>query len=157
LFIERGLSTIVANYQLDAENTRKSLAGLPIFTMMELALILLVAAAVYLLIAAYLYIYQRRLIYYPVAHDADFTAPEITIDNEGTLLHGWVLNPDRDKALIYFGGNSELLTHRSGYFEDVLPGQLPGLRQKPGQSQRGGAILRCARDPRSLAEAAPLD
>jgi pimeloyl-ACP methyl ester carboxylesterase len=120
LFIERGLSTIVANYQLDAENTRKSLAGLPIFTMMELALILLVAAAVYLLIAAYLYIYQRRLIYYPVAHDADFTAPEITIDNEGTLLHGWVLNPDRDKALIYFGGNSELLTHRSGYFEDVF-------------------------------------
>jgi pimeloyl-ACP methyl ester carboxylesterase len=89
--------------------------------MMEVVvLILLVVAAIYLLMAACLYIYQRKLIYYPVAHDADFDAQEITIENEGVRLHGWVLNPGQDKALIYFGGNSELLTHRSGYFEDVF-------------------------------------
>ena len=88
--------------------------------MKEVTIILLVLAAIYLLMAVYLYVFQRKLIYYPVAHDADFEAQEITVDNQGTLLHGWVLNPDRDKALIYFGGNSELLTHRSGYFEDVF-------------------------------------
>ena len=88
--------------------------------MKEVTTILLVLAAIYLLMAAYLYVFQRKLIYYPVAHDADFKAREITVDNQGTLLHGWVLNPNRDKALLYFGGNSELLTHRSAYFEDVF-------------------------------------
>ncbi|MCP4334773.1 MAG: alpha/beta hydrolase [Gammaproteobacteria bacterium] len=88
--------------------------------MKEVTIILLVLAAIYLLMAAYLYVFQNKLIYYPVAHDADFGAQEITVDNQGTLLHGWVLNPNRDKALIYFGGNSELLTHRSAYFEDVF-------------------------------------
>jgi len=88
--------------------------------MMEVTLILLVLLVIYLVIAAYLYIFQRKLIFFPVAHDADFSAHEITIDNAGTRLHGWVLNPDQDKALIYFGGNSELLTHRGGYFEEVF-------------------------------------
>ncbi|MCP4472010.1 MAG: alpha/beta hydrolase [Gammaproteobacteria bacterium] len=88
--------------------------------MMEVTIILLVLAAIYLLMGGFLYAFQRRLIYFPVAHDADFTAQEITIDNNGTPLHGWVLNPDQDKALIYFGGNSELITHRSGYFADVF-------------------------------------
>jgi pimeloyl-ACP methyl ester carboxylesterase len=88
--------------------------------MEEITLILLVVAAIYLLMTAYLYVFQRKLIFYPVAHDADFSAREITFDNDGTRLHGWVLNPDQDKALIYFGGNSELLTHRSEYFEDVF-------------------------------------
>ncbi len=88
--------------------------------MKEVTTILLVLAAIYLLMGAYLYAFQRKLIYHPVAHDADFSAQEITVDNQGTLLHGWVLNPNQDRALIYFGGNSELLTHRSAYFEDVF-------------------------------------
>ncbi len=88
--------------------------------MNEVTIVLLVLAAIYLLMAAYLYFFQRKLIYFPVAHDPDFSAQEITIDNQGARLHGWVLNPGQDKALIYFGGNSELITHRSGYFEDVF-------------------------------------
>ena len=88
--------------------------------MQAITTILLVLLAVYLLLAAFLYFYQRRLIYYPVAADPAFRADEITIDNQGTRLHGWVLNPGRAKALIYFGGNSELITHRRGFFEDVF-------------------------------------
>ncbi len=88
--------------------------------MKEITSIILLLAAIYLLFGAYLYLYQRKIIYCPVAHDPDFTAQEIIIDNQGTRLRGWVLNPGRDKALIYFGGNSELITHRSSYFEDVF-------------------------------------
>ena len=40
--------------------------------MKEVTIILLVLAAIYLLMAAYLYVFQRKLTYYPVAHDADF-------------------------------------------------------------------------------------
>ncbi len=88
--------------------------------MMEVTIILLALLAIYLLIAAYLYLFQRRLIFFPVAHDAEFSAKEISFENEGIRLHGWVLNPGRERALLYFGGNSELLTHRSGYFESVF-------------------------------------
>jgi pimeloyl-ACP methyl ester carboxylesterase len=88
--------------------------------MKEVFIILLVVAAIYLLMAACLYVFQRKLIYYPVANDDDFQAPEITVDNQGNQLHGWVLNPDRRKAVIYFGGNSELLTRRSEFFENVF-------------------------------------
>lgn len=88
--------------------------------MQEIIYIALALLAVYLLLAAFLYAYQRKLIYFPMPADSSFVADEITIDNEGTRLHGWVLNPGRAQALLYFGGNSELITHRRGFFEDVF-------------------------------------
>jgi pimeloyl-ACP methyl ester carboxylesterase len=60
------------------------------------------------------------MIYFPVPLDPDFSAEEVVIDNAGIRLHGWVLNPGRSRALIYFGGNSELITHRSDYFKRVF-------------------------------------
>jgi len=106
--------------ELESENTRKTGRGLRKFTMNEVVSIVLVLFSIYLLIAAYLYIYQRRLIYHPVAVDPVFSAAEISFDNNGTRLHGWILNPDKPRAVIYFGGNSELITHRQAYFEDVF-------------------------------------
>jgi len=88
--------------------------------MIEIAAIVLVLFSIYLLVAAYLYIYQRRLIYHRVPVDPVFSADEINFDSDGTRLHGWVLNPHKSRAVIYFGGNSELITHRRRYFEDVF-------------------------------------
>ena len=88
--------------------------------MKETTAIILVLISIYLLFAAYLYIYQRKLIYHPVLVDTEFGAHEISIDNRGTLLHGWVLNPGKPRAVIYFGGNSEMVTHRREYFENVF-------------------------------------
>ena len=88
--------------------------------MKEIIYIALVLIGVYLLLAAFLYVYQRRLIYYPVALDPSFVAERIVVDNQGTRLQGWVLNPGQRKAVIYFGGNSEMITHRRGFFEDVF-------------------------------------
>ena len=88
--------------------------------MNEIASIILVLMSIYLLFAAFLYIYQRRLIYYPMAVDPEFDADEVSIDNRGIRLHGWVLNPGKPGAVIYFGGNSEMVTHRREYFENVF-------------------------------------
>jgi hypothetical protein len=88
--------------------------------MKEITAIILVLISVYLLICAYLYVFQRNMIYFPVSLDPAFRAQEISIDNNGVKLHGWVLNPGKTQAVIYFGGNSELITHRSGYFETVF-------------------------------------
>ncbi|MCP4391853.1 MAG: alpha/beta hydrolase, partial [Gammaproteobacteria bacterium] len=79
-----------------------------------------VLLGIYLLLAAFLYVFQRKLIYFPVAVDPAFNAQEVAIDNKGVGLHGWVLNPGQQKAVIYFGGNSELITHRREFFEDVF-------------------------------------
>jgi pimeloyl-ACP methyl ester carboxylesterase len=88
--------------------------------MKEFALFILLLVACYLLFAAFLYVYQRKLLYHPVRLDPSFKADEITIDSNGTRLHGWILNPGQARAVIYFGGNSELITHRSDYFEQVF-------------------------------------
>jgi pimeloyl-ACP methyl ester carboxylesterase len=88
--------------------------------MKEISFTLLALVLIYLLISAYLYLFQRKLIYYPVLPDPTFQAQVISIDNDGVKLRGWVLNPGKAKAVIYFGGNSELITHRSGYFETVF-------------------------------------
>ena len=88
--------------------------------MKEITAIILVLITIYLLMSAYLYLFQRKLIYFPVSLDPAFLAQEISIDNNGVKLHGWVLNPGKTKAVIYFGGNSELVTHRSHYFETVF-------------------------------------
>ena len=82
--------------------------------------IVLVLVAVYLLIAALLFVFQRKLIYFPVRIDSDFHAEEITLENDGNQLHGWVLNPGREQALIYFGGNSELITNRREFFDALF-------------------------------------
>jgi len=88
--------------------------------MKEITAIIVMLITIYLLISAYLYLYQRNLIYFPVSQDPTFRAQEIVIDNRGVKLHGWVLNPGKKKAVIYFGGNSELVTHRSDYFATVF-------------------------------------
>lgn len=82
--------------------------------------IVVAAVTLYLAAGGWLYVRQRKLIYYPVAHDGAFAAETIRLDHDGVELHGWVLNPGLDKAVVYFGGNSEMITHRREFFEDVF-------------------------------------
>ena len=88
--------------------------------MKELASLLLALAVIYLSFGAYLYLFQRKLIYYPTAADPSFRAAEITFENDGYRLHGWVLNPGKKRALIYFGGNSEPVSDRSAFFLELF-------------------------------------
>lgn len=88
--------------------------------MQEILFLIGIIAMIYLLMSVYLYLYQRKLIFFPVELDPAFSAEEVRIDNRGTMLHGWVLNPGKARAVIYFGGNSEMITHRDHFFEDVF-------------------------------------
>ena len=112
--------------------------------MKEIGSIIFVLIGVYLLLAAFLYVYQRKLIYYPTPVDPAFIADEVEIDNDGTRLHGWVLNPGKSRALIYFGGNSELITHRREFFETVFSGysvyliNYRGFGRSQGQPSESG-------------------
>ena len=89
--------------------------------MKEVTYTILALAAIYLFVAAFLYVYQRKMIYFPTSLDPHFNAEEVVIDNAGTHLRGWVLHPGKAHAVIYFGGNSELITHREAYFNSQIP------------------------------------
>lgn len=54
-----------------------------------------------------MYLGQRQQIYHPEASWRVQQPPDFELVNEGIQLRGWVMNPGRDKALIYFGGNGE--------------------------------------------------
>ena len=88
--------------------------------MQELLTIVFVLVAIYLMASVFLYSYQRKLLYFPVGLNPDFNADEISISNQGLKLHGWILNPGKAKGLIYFGGNSELITDNRSFFENVF-------------------------------------
>ena len=88
--------------------------------MKELITIVIALITIYLLIGAFFFFYQRKLIFYPTGVDPDFVADQITLTSQGHQLHGWVLHPGRPRAVVYFGGNSELVTHRERFFDEVF-------------------------------------
>jgi len=105
---------------LEAENTRNYHRGLRKIAMKEMTITVFLLIAVYLLASMFLYLYQRKLLYYPVGIDSAFAAQEITISNQEITLRGWVINPGKAKAMVYFGGNSELISNNQTLFENVF-------------------------------------
>lgn len=74
----------------------------------------------YLLLMAGMFLFQRSLLYYPVPYQPGIDREEIRFSNEGVNLQGWILNPGRNNALIYFGGNAEAIENNIVNFETVF-------------------------------------
>jgi pimeloyl-ACP methyl ester carboxylesterase len=58
-------------------------------------------------LCASLYLGQRQQVYHPEASWPVRQAPDFELLRDGVRLRGWVMNPGRGKALLYFGGNGE--------------------------------------------------
>jgi pimeloyl-ACP methyl ester carboxylesterase len=78
-------------------------------------------AASYLFACGTLYIEQRELLYHPRPLLFEPDARDIAIPSDGVTLHGWVVNPGKADALIFFGGNGESVERDVGFFRDNLP------------------------------------
>lgn len=83
--------------------------------------LLLLSLGGYILIALYLYINQRSMLYFPHQGPSDLHDATFEIESEGHTLKGWVVNPGRQKAIIYFGGNSERIEANITEFQKLLP------------------------------------
>ena len=88
-----------------------------IFRMIINILLILLVSVAFL---GCLYSWQRNMIFFPhpldenAEHVAPFKEFEVTFSNNGATLHGWLLNPGRDRLIIYYGGNAEELSYTLG-------------------------------------------
>lgn len=73
----------------------------------SLGIVFAVAAALYAGLVVLMYSKQRALLFYPQLTRQPSVAPDFQFQNDGETLRGWVVNPGRPRALLYFGGNGE--------------------------------------------------
>ncbi|WP_267225246.1 alpha/beta hydrolase [Dyella silvae] len=64
---------------------------------------------------------QRREIYHPEATWPVRQSPDFELTREGVRLRGWVVNPGKAKALLYFGGNGERIEDARADLAQWLP------------------------------------
>ncbi|WP_225591121.1 alpha/beta fold hydrolase [Pseudoxanthomonas sp. PXM03] len=86
-----------------------------------------IAAACYLAACALLYSQQRRLIYYPQLTRVEPAQTDIALPRPGATLRGWVVNPGRRDAVLYFGGNAESVQASRDDLARWLPGHTAYL------------------------------
>lgn len=82
-------------------------------------LLILILIIIYLVIGVYLYFFQKDFIYYPtekIKHSYDVKT--FYIDNEKIDLI--VLNPDKEKAILYLGGRSESVIQTADIFKNIF-------------------------------------
>ncbi len=82
--------------------------------------IFLVAAGLYTAACGYLYIKQRDFLYIPPEGPQPTGEQTLEIQGSGVTLRGWVVNPGRDHAIIYFGGNAERIENNMADYGDLF-------------------------------------
>lgn len=76
---------------------------------------------VYLGLGVYLYFAQRSFMYFPVAERDARDAQSEYLSCGGARLKVWVVNPGRQQAVLYFGGNAEDVGANASDFHMTLP------------------------------------
>ncbi len=82
---------------------------------------ILIGSVSYLLSAVLLFAFQRELLYYPSeSYQHDYAIESFS--NEGEKIDVVILNQNKQKAILYFGGNGESVVHNSPKFQVLFPG-----------------------------------
>ncbi len=84
-------------------------------------LLLATLVAGYLVICGYVYVDQRKAMYFPQFTRSDPVQTNFRVESGGLVLHGWVVNPGRRDAVLYFGGNAESVEYNRAEFSRWLP------------------------------------
>jgi pimeloyl-ACP methyl ester carboxylesterase len=76
---------------------------------------------VYLGLCGFMYVRQRDLVYYPQHTRVGSEQTDFALVRDGITLRGWVVNPGKKQALIYFGGNKEPVQVNRDTFDRWFP------------------------------------
>lgn len=107
------------------------------FLSRTIKILVVLSLGLYLLAAGYLYTAQRRLMYFPAAAEAT-TAQPMSFPMPGLTLRGWVVNPGKPHAVLYFGGNGERVESHADFFARALPDHSVYLLAYRGYSGNPG-------------------
>ena len=107
---------------------------------MRAALALLAVLALgYAALCLLMYLQQRSLIYMPGHTRADPAGTDFSIDRDGVVLRGWIVNPGQPDPILYFGGNAESVEHNRDDFRAWFPGRSVYLLAYRGYGASDGA------------------
>lgn len=96
------------------------------------------AICAYMAICALLYLQQRRLIYYPQFTRVAPAQTDFAFRRPDAVLRGWVVNPGRQDAVLYFGGNAEAVEAKRDVFAQWLPSRTVYLVAHRGYGASDG-------------------
>lgn len=78
-------------------------------------------AVAYIGICAWMYFRQRHFWYFPQETRVDARTTDFVVEHDGITLRGWSVNPGRDNAVLYFGGNAERIEQTRDEFRKWMP------------------------------------
>jgi len=81
--------------------------------------LLFIIITIYLLLALILYIKQRSILYIPTT-PIDTQFQEVYFNNSGVKIKTFIINPNKQDAVIYFGGNAENVAYSVTLFANTL-------------------------------------
>ncbi|MET1257240.1 alpha/beta hydrolase [Aliikangiella maris] len=81
--------------------------------------LLVVVIIFYLAICALLYLFQRQLLYFPTSK-IQHSFAETLLKSGQDVVKLITVNPERQQALIYFGGNAEVVAQSAGELQTQL-------------------------------------
>ena len=99
----------------------------------------LVLLAGYAGICAYLYANQRTMMYLPQATHVVAAGTDFSLVRDGATLRGWVVNPGKSRAILYFGGNAEAVQGNRANFAQWFPDSTIYLLAYRGYGASDGA------------------
>lgn len=74
----------------------------------------------YIAICFLLFIFQRQMIYFPTSEMSVPSVAHTVLDTGEVRIKVWILNPGKEKALIYFGGNAENVVYNIDDFRTLF-------------------------------------
>ncbi|HSM11329.1 MAG TPA: alpha/beta fold hydrolase [Lysobacter sp.] len=100
--------------------------------------LLLVLVLLYAALSAWVFFRQRDFIYFPQFTHADLPPTNLELPVEDVVLRGWVVNPGKRDAVIYFGGNAEPVQAMRAELAQWLPGHSSYLAAYRGYGASDG-------------------
>jgi pimeloyl-ACP methyl ester carboxylesterase len=100
---------------------------------------LIILSTAYIGLCLFLYITQRSIIYYPVKGPGLSTAESIQLSNNGEVLNAWVINPGKQHAILYFGGNAEPVEYNAPMFRERFKNYTVYLTEYRGYGKSTGS------------------
>ncbi|MGH8050628.1 MAG: hypothetical protein ACREPB_08230, partial [Arenimonas sp.] len=61
------------------------------------------------------------MLYFPTPSPVGVQEQNFELQTDGLVLKGWVVNPGKQRAMVYFGGNGEAVEYNVEVFKRTLP------------------------------------